>query len=205
MRLVALSESPADEAAIRILVEAIRGTSLDWVESPPWRSRGWPAVVDELPIVIKHLHYLSDATGIVVVVDTNSSPLHEPEHNAEPQPTCRLCLLRAAVDRTLAQLTAIPGRSTIRVAVGVATPAIEAWYLSGKKPHPSEQAWAAGGGRPYDRNALKRAVYGTDRPSLPLEISCARAEVTRISVNLDSLRTSFPRGFGMLETGVLAL
>jgi hypothetical protein len=205
VRLVALSESPADEAAIRILTEAIRGGLLDWVEPPIWRSRGWPAVLQELPIVMRDLYYHTNATGLIVVVDTNSSPLHNPAHSAQPHPGCRLCALRETANATLAHVPARPGRPAFRVALGAATPAIEAWYLCGKKPHPSEAAWTAGGARSYDKNALKREAYGTDRPNLLLEMQRAVTEATRLAANLASLRTNFPNGFGVFESDVGAL
>jgi len=69
VRLIALAESSADEAAIRILTEAIRGPGVvTWVEPPPTlRSRGWPAVVREnLPLVIRHAYYSSDAAGVIL-------------------------------------------------------------------------------------------------------------------------------------------
>ncbi len=124
MRLIALAESPADEAAIRILTEAIRGTALAWVDPPKWRSQGWPAVLEELPVVIRDIHFHSDATGLVVVVDTNSSPLHAPAHIGQPHPKCRICALRTRANLALANLPPIPGRPSLRVALGAATPAI---------------------------------------------------------------------------------
>jgi len=205
VRLVLLAESSADEAAIRILTEAIRGPAVRWLEPPTFRSRGWPAVVGQLPTVIRHAHYNSDATAVIAVVDTNDSPLHDAAHSGTPNPDCRLCALRTAAEETLAQLTPIAGRTALRVALGAATPAIEAWYLSGEKPYPSEQTWAAGGARGYDKKGLKRSVYGTDRANLPLMTRVAMAEAARLAAKLELLRTHFPRGYGALEAELLAL
>jgi len=162
-------------------------------------------VREQLPTVIRHLHYRSLARALIVVVDTNDSPLHEASHVDEPYADCRLCILRVIAETILAQLTPIARRPALRVAIGAATPAIEAWYLCGKTPNPSEQKWAAGGARGYDRQSLKRAAYGTDRASLPLMTSVAMAEAERLATNLGLLRTHFPLGFGALETDILAL
>ena len=207
MRLIALAESSADEAAIRILTEAIRGPGVvSWVEPPPTlRSRGWPAVVREnLPLVIRHAYYRTDATGVIVVADTNASVLHTTAHNGHPYPDCRLCVLRSAAAAEIGQLPQRTGRPPLRVAIGVATPAVEGWYLCGKWPHPSEAAWVAGGARSYDKRALKQATYGTDRPNLVMETHLAIEEAQRLAGNLELLRTHFQSGYGALETDILA-
>ena len=65
MKVAVLSESPPDEAAIAILVEAALDASVERVAGPPLRSRGWPSVRSILPVVIKHLHFRTDADGLV--------------------------------------------------------------------------------------------------------------------------------------------
>lgn len=90
MKVAVLSESPADETAIRILAEACIERKSELVEFN-LRSRGWPSVQRLLPTVMKHLHYRTSADGLIVVVDSNRSPLHAPHHDAEPPTDCRLC------------------------------------------------------------------------------------------------------------------
>jgi len=142
---------------------------------------------------------------LIVVIDSNDSPLHDVTHIGKPQADCRLCTLRTIADRTLAELTRIARRPALRVALGAATPAIEAWYLCGKPPNPSEQTWVRGGPRGYDKQSLKRAAYGTDRANLPLMTAVAKVEAERLAANLGLLRRDFPRGFGALEADILAL
>ena len=48
MKFGILSESPADEAAVRILIEALLHQSVEIVQ-PPLRARGWPHVAQLLP------------------------------------------------------------------------------------------------------------------------------------------------------------
>jgi hypothetical protein len=206
MRFATLSESEADEAAVRILAEGIATVPVTWEAPARLRPGGWPAVREQLPTVIRHLHYHAEpAAALIVVVDTNDSPLHEAAHAGTPPLECRWCTLRRITERTLADLTPIAGRPTIHVVIGAATPAIEAWYLCGKNPNPSEQTWAGGGARGYDRQSLKRTAYGSDRASLARMTEVATMEATRLATNLGLLRAHFPRGFGALETGILAL
>lgn len=202
MRLAVLSEADADEAALRILVPAIRGQAVDWVPPPPLRSRGWPSVRDQLEMVIRFTYFRTDAVGLVVVADTNGAPLHQAAHTGAPNPDCRYCTLRGRADQTLRGLPPVAGRPPLRVAVGLSTPAIEAWYLCNRAPHPSEATWTAGGPRPYDKNSLKRILYGTDRGSP--KVATAVAEAARLATDITVLRTAFPVGFGTLATEVLA-
>ena len=57
MKLAVFSESEADEAAIRILVDGLLGTTTERPAMPPRRSRGVEAVFSTLRSVIAHLHY----------------------------------------------------------------------------------------------------------------------------------------------------
>lgn len=73
MKVAILSESDADEAGIRVLVDAALGIAPHPLELRP-RSRGWPAVKEVLPAVMRQLHYRTDALRLVVVADGNHSP-----------------------------------------------------------------------------------------------------------------------------------
>jgi hypothetical protein len=93
------------------------------------------------------------------------------------------------------------GRTRLLRAVGVAVPAIEAWYLCGRDLDVTEQAWTAGqerGREPYSRAELKLRMYGTDRPSLQHEIDCALREAKRHSADLRRLENDFP-GFAFMS------
>src|SRR5690606_10072286 len=93
------------------------------------------------------------------------------------------------------------GRERVLRCVGLAVPAIEAWYLCGTDSSVSEAAWIQGqkkGYQPYTRAELKERVYGTSRPSLQHEIDCALREVQRHRANPRRLEADFPGGFGAL-------
>lgn len=202
MNLAILSESPADEAAIAVLVEAISHQPFNRIQAG-LRARGWPNVVQILPAVIRHLHFNTAADGLVVVVDSDDSVVHTEAHEAPDyfHPLCRLCQMRAVFRRTTKKLPPAHGRKRVLRCIGVAVPAIEAWYLCGRDESVSEAAWIAGqekGVPPYTRAQLKYRVYGTDRPSLPYETQCAVAEVRRHHEDVRRLEADFPGGFGSL-------
>jgi hypothetical protein len=202
MKVAILSESPADEAAIRVLVEAVLDGPVEIVQSG-LRARGWPNVAQVLPAVIRHLHFNTDAVGLVTVVDCDDTVVHTERHEAPDyfHPRCRLCQLRAVFRQTVKHLPPARGRARVLRGVGVAVPAIEAWYLCGEAPEVSEAVWLAGqesGRPPYTRPELKWRVYGTDRPSLPHETRRALEAVRRFRRDPRRLEADFPGGFGTL-------
>jgi hypothetical protein len=202
MKVALLSESPADEAALRVLVGFVLGVPFDPV-APSLRARGWPSVEQVLPAILRHLHFNTAADGLVVVVDSDDSPVHTAAHDAPGyfHPLCRICRLRAVFRRTVRNLPPAHGRDRVLRAVGVAVPALEAWLLCGRDTSITEAAWVAGqaaGRPPYTRAELKWRVYGTERPTLPFEIRRAVQEVSRHAGDTRRLESDFPQGFGSL-------
>lgn len=201
MKVALLSESPADEAALRVLVSAILKQSPAFV-APGFRARGWPNVAQVLPAVIRHLHFNTDTDILAVVVDSDDSVVHAAGHDAPGyfHPHCRMCQLRAVFRQTTKRFPSAHGRDRIIRGVGVAVPAIEGWYLCGRDPSVTEAAWTQGqerGRLPYYRAELKMRVYGTDRPSLPHQTVCALREVERHRPDTRRLEHDFP-GFAAL-------
>lgn len=219
MKLAILSESPADEAALRVLVEFVLARPFATLPLS-LRARGWPSVEQVLPPIVRHLHFQTDADGLVVVVDSDDSVVHTPAHDAPGyhHPFCRICRLRHAFRRTVKNLpprrptgpgaaTAGPGAGRVLRAIGLAVPAIEAWYLCGRDTSITEAAWLAGqesGRPPYTRRELKWRVYGTDRPTLPFEVKRAVQEVSRHRGDVRRLENDFPAGFGSLARDLRA-
>ena len=201
MKLGLLSESPADEAALHLLVEAVLGTTVQRIH-PSLRARGWPHVVQVLPAILRHLHFNTDAVGLVVVVDSDDSLEHTADHEREGSfhPRCRMCQVRAVFRQTLKKLPPARGRARLFRAIGIAVPAVEGWYLCGRDPTVTEAAWVHGqkaDSRPYSRAELKYRVYGTERPTLRHETERAVQEVQRHLRDLRQLEHDFP-GFGHL-------
>jgi hypothetical protein len=202
MNIALLSESPVDEAALRVLVQYVLGKGFNQV-SPTLRARGWPSVELVLPAILRHLHFNTRADGLVVVVDSDDSVVHTAEHEAPGyhHAYCRICRLRAVFRRTIKNLPPAQGRDRVLRAVGLCVPALEAWLLCGRDTSITEAAWLAGqasGRPPYTRRELKWRVYGTDRPSLQHGMTRAVQEVSRHQGDLRRLENDFPNGFGAL-------
>lgn len=201
MKLAVLSESPADEAAVLMLAAGVLQQPLTRVHAS-LRARGWPNVLQVMPAIARHLHFHTDADALVVVVDSDDSVVHQIDHERDGafHPHCRLCRLTAAFRQATKKLPPARGRSRILRGIGVAVPAIEAWYLSGRDAAVTESAWVQGqanGRLPYTRADLKFRVYGTDRPTLALETKCALREVKRILPDTRRLEHDHP-GFASL-------
>jgi hypothetical protein len=201
MKVALLSESPADETALRVFVTAVLNQAPRFVR-PGFRARGWPNVAQLMPSVLRHLHFNTDTDVLVVVVDSDDSVVHTAEHDAPGyfHPQCRMCQLRAVYRQTTKKLPAAHGRERLIRTVGVAVPAIEAWYLCGRDASVSEAAWIVGqetGRPPYTRSELKLRVYGTDRPNLPQQTAGAVREAERQRRDIRRLEHDFP-GFAAL-------
>jgi hypothetical protein len=204
MKVAYFAESPADQAALTILTEAILGRQTEPVIHAGLRHRGWPTVRTVLRSVLLELHYHTDAEGFVLIVDANGSPPHLPAHD-QPNardPKCRLCQLRRIVQEVQQQVRPRQHQATLKIALGLAVPAIEAWLLCGVDPHVTEAAWINGlkeGRMPYTKGSLKNQLYGTSHPSLAIETEAMKAAAARIAVNLSLVENLFPGGFGSLQ------
>lgn len=205
MKVAVFSESEADEAAIRVLVDALLVQESEPVDLP-LRAHGWPGVREQLPVVWRALYYQTDADALVVVVDSNKSPLHQQRHEqpGEQHPDCRLCQLRGAISSAERLVQPRRGRLLLKTAVGLAVPQIEAWYRCGVDPHVTEAVWAQAlqsGSYPYTKTTLKQVVYGTKRPTRSRQ-ERAIEEARRLGQNVSKLEEWFPSGFGALARDV---
>jgi hypothetical protein len=203
MKIAIVSESPADEAAIKVLVDAIVGHATELVVAPRLRPNGWPSVLNLLPSIVKSLFYNSDVDGLVVVVDSDDSPIHDNSHDGSEaqQRDCRLCLLRATVALSLRRVSPVSGRAAVKAASGVAVPSIAAWYRCVIDPRVNEAAWSRkllGQNVNYDRRSLKSDTYGSHQPGLVMETAAAVDAAHRLTNNLAHLERLFPNGFGGL-------
>jgi hypothetical protein len=110
MRVALISESSADEPALRILTEAILGEVIE-VEQLRVRSRGWQSVFKNLRSYLAALHY-GGADGAVILLDSDDTELHDNSHGPDlPRGRCRLCDLRRDAEHILKQFTPVEGRS----------------------------------------------------------------------------------------------
>jgi len=204
MKVAFFAESPADQAALTILAEAILGRSTETISHAGLKHRGWPSVRTVLPAVLKELHYHTDAEGFVLVVDSNGTPPHLPAHepSQESEPKCRLCQLRRIADEVMQQVRPRSGAPPLKVALGLAVPTIEAWLLCGVDAHVTEAAWINGlkdasGRMPYTKSGLKQQLYSTSHPALPIATEAMKTAAARLSQDLPGLERLFPSGFGV--------
>lgn len=195
LKVALLGESLVDESAMSVLVEAVLGGPFQRVQ-PNLRARGWPSVLQILPAIARHLHFNTDADGLVVLVDADDSEPHTAAHEAPGyfHPRCRLCQVRASFRRATKNLPPARGRERVLRAAGLAVPAAEAWYLCGRDETVGEAGWLAAREAqhvPYTRRELKLRVYGTERPTLPQAVAAATAAARRHARDLRRLENDF--------------
>ena len=182
----------------------ILGTKIERVVFPEPRTRGWQGVLNAAGLTLRYLHYRTDAEALVVTLDADESPIHRHigQGSGPCDVKCRLCQLRSIIEMTQCGLKPRQG-GPIRVALGIAIPALEAWCLCGTDPHITEAAWAqALPSRrfPYTKNELKLRLYGTVKPVLSLETRLAVEQAERLvqQNQLAFMEKVFPVGFGSL-------
>src|SRR2546423_9484202 len=120
MRLAVLSESSADEAAIRIIVRGILDREIQDISvESSLRAGGWPGIRSLLPVIIPRLHYNSDAEALALIVDSDTSTIHQPSHNDLTQVgSCRSCDLHHVARRLLLKLNPLPHKEMLKIAIG---------------------------------------------------------------------------------------
>jgi hypothetical protein len=206
MKIGFYCESPADQAARAVIAEGILGQPPEPI-SMDLAAHGVTSIFSALDGVFRGVHYHSDAEALVVVIDCDDTALHDPAHDTPggDEEDCRLCQARKIIDRARRQLKPRKALPALKVAIGLAVPAIEAWYLVGKEHQVGEAAWRAGlaaGRPPFTRPQLKELVYGKDRPSLERLRECAVTEARRIISNVRAIEDAFPAGFGLMAQEV---
>lgn len=207
MRIGFYSESPADQAALAVFAEGILGVPPEPISMKDLAGRGVGSVFKALDGVYRGVYYNSDAEAFVVVVDCDDTEMHSETHEAgeSASQSCRYCTMRKIINRAKNQMRRVVGRPDLKVAIGLAVPSIEAWYLCGKNPGVGEAAWRAGvesGRQPFTRPQLKKLVYGTDRPGLELETERACEEAKRICNDLSRIEAAFPIGFAYMAAEI---
>ena len=207
MRLAILSESPADEAGVKILAEGLLQRPIEVIARRA-RPGGLDAVLNVIPSVLRALYFRGEADGVIVVLDSNSCPLpHRCEETCCEGELCRLCQVRKIIEDVKSKVSDSPDLKFPLTAVGIAVPAIEAWYLCGRNPNVSESAWLReldGGNPPYTKQALKIEAYGTDRLAAYEQKSKAIEASERVVQDLAQLERLFPKGFGALARDIRA-
>lgn len=212
MKAAVLSESDADEAVLKVLVETCVGRPITWHDAIRMRHRGVDAALNVLAPAIKSLHYRhTDVRLLVVTVDSDNTAVHTAAHDADPEQAgdCRWCRIQTRVTRIRSELRPISRPMPLEIAVGVAVPSLEAWLLHGR-PEMSEVAWSrvldtAPAPAHQRTRALKQEKYGTTRPSTQLQIERGVPNAHRIAGQLPDVARDFPGGFGPLYDALRSL
>jgi hypothetical protein len=209
MKIAVFGESTADESALYILVEALLETQVEQIPVTLLTREDWTYIFKNIAVVIRSLHYTSDTDGLIVVVDSDSTPIHTEEHE-KPEGSnlrCRVCQLEKRILEVQKSLKPIPNRNPLKVAIGLAVPAIEAWYLCGNDAQSTEAILTKrkDTGTFSLRKELKRKVYNPNIPHLSFQMppltfqtECAIKEAKRLANDIAQLKTFFPNGFGKL-------
>ena len=203
MRIGILSESKVDEAAYKILVESILGQSVDLYKD--YRNRGgWFTAKKMVKSIIQELHF-AGADGFVFVGDSDSTPPHTKSHEsqADGDPSCRLCQIKKVVESILGTLPDRSGKPPLKVAIGMATPTIEAWLLSKDDVYCTESRFrddhSNGKLTRQTRLDLKEKKYGSLHASSDIRMRCTLENANRIAEDLKTLEQRFQFGFGHLR------
>lgn len=208
MKVAVLSESPADEAAIKILVDGILGFETERIDGPRLETRGYPSIIGQISSVYKHLYFCTEAEAFVVFLDADDSEFHKKLHEKSSTSAgeCRLCKVRNCITNVRKNITPVPHRSKLNTAVGIAYPFIEAWFCCGRLPGVGENNWKRSlknpSGLREKKLEIKRQLYNTDHHSLSLKTQVAITESTRLSQDIDQMKRLFPVGFGSLVDDV---
>ena len=199
MKIAHYSESPPDQAALAVVTEGVLGEPPEPVDVD-LQAHGFGGLLKSLGAVFRGLYYHSDADALVIVLDSDDTALHDRSHDDLPAggENCRLCEARAIIKLAKKRMKSMPARADLKVAIGLAVPAIEAWYLAGRDHQVGESACLQHGRSVYTRHKLKQLVYGSDRAAQEMMTECAVREARRIIANLKCIEDAFPAGFGSM-------
>src|SRR5262245_51865992 len=122
MKIAIVTESPVDEAAVKIFVDAIVGSESE-LATLRARPGGWANIFDALPRIVPILHYNQpEVEALVIVMDSDESTPHLAAHD-EPQSDggdCRLCRARSDLRIALERAHSVPYRRTeLKTAIGL--------------------------------------------------------------------------------------
>ncbi len=205
MKLCVIGESLHDEVILRAVAEAVLSEPIDLVPSLVTRPGGFDAVRKLLPAIVRSVYYRQlDVQGLIVVVDSDFSWLtaeEVPPESASNQRRPRLPVIHRTLQRALGQLNPVEHRPPLKVAIGLAVPAIEAWLCAADHPQVSEQTWRNGlraGRCSYTPPGLKTWAYGHDRPSRLEREQAANQFAATVAGGITNLQNRFPLGFGNL-------
>lgn len=176
MKLAFCTEDRTDDEILRALAEKILGEP---VEALPTnlvlrRSGGWQEALRIAPAIARAV-FRSEAHGALFVIDNDGAPPHQPCHEEEQEPKCRLCALRASAGVVEVSRWSRPALPPLQFVFGVPVQLLETWLLQADGRFPHNQKADQFGTNPQERRRLKQELYGgvrtgDERLSLALPI-----------------------------------
>jgi hypothetical protein len=200
MKVAIFSESAHDEEALRVILDGVLQIKTE-AEAHNLESNGWHNVIKRLPTAIRKLHYQTETAGLLVVVDADRSSLKMGEAGNRRE------VLKTIVKATLASLGPVAQKPALKVAIGVAMPALEAWLLSPDDVTLCEANWERALSSEIDTDIgkrLKRQLFGVERPDSFVRRDLVLKAAHRCIPHLSVLRDRFPNGFGKMVEDILA-
>ncbi len=212
MNVAILSESEADDAVLQTFVEALAGSPVEFRTLQTRRGRSGYSSLRAIAIrAYREAYYSLGVDLFIVAFDSDESPIHVPDHAPESK-SCRLCDLMTLFSAERAKLRKRPFGNTLRLALGMASPCLEAWLLCGRDARASEAGWHAdmehrAHGRKRNRareraKQLKVSLYGSRPWSLDAQRDRARAAALEACKDVRLLEQYFPGGFGTLAAAI---
>ena len=212
MRVAVICESSVDEEIIRALIDAILGDSTSRV-LPRYQVKGWPHVITDLPNLLPGILLDPTIDALSIIADSNgSAPPGSGRESPESKPS-KADRMRRLVETVEGILKVESGRASVRplrIAIGIAVPAIEAWCLPDDETV-SESSWLSfleTNPEPFAVSArtreLKRRVYGKVHGNVETRTPQAIKLAARIAKRVDTLERKFPGGFGPFARAIRA-
>lgn len=200
MRVAFVLEGDTDRIAIPPLCAHVRADIEPIPEKYRIESHAKPELIK--PVLTALQYRGDDIDAAVVVVDSDATPPHRPEHDLDPDDGCRLCALKEVARSTIAS-AAKPGYRKLQVAVGMAVPCLEAWLL--QDHNVTEVAYI----NDFERRSkhayrmeLKNQFYGPGNLTLGRRAPIIQAKLADIATLVPFLEREFPSGFGQMAAQI---
>jgi hypothetical protein len=209
MNVAILSESDYDEGAIGLIAQKLSPQKLSIIShNIKMPSRGWTAAMAVLGPVYLRLHYDPSAHGLVCVLDSDDTTPHTLEHETKNFTVlgCRYCEMRRKLDALQKSAASVAHRTfPLRIAIGLAVPAIEAWYQCGVDVHSTEAHFQRLDVKQlyHERKRLKAATYGSVGAQGTVLADRSLQHAQRLCDDIAQIKRLFPCGFGMLARDIL--
>lgn len=172
MKFLFCVENETDAQVFEVLLTNILGTTVQ-ADLFPYRRDGWHKVLSVAPKIARKAHRDGLHGALFAIDNDGAEPIHSEAHETNPNPTCRLCKLKAEarIDEPLAWPR--PGLPPLRYLFAVPVQTLETWLLHAQG-HDFKGAADSLGRDGSGRRQLKKLLYGVEQPDSATMIKVAR-------------------------------